>query len=220
MTIASYIGCEMSKASHQIAVLTGDLVHSTALGPEGIEAAFGALDDIAHRLSDWHGAPVNLTRHRGDGWQMVLARPEMALRSALAIRAALRQIGPEYDSYIGIATGTIDHPVGPDLNTETSDVFITSGDRLEMAKVLEETRFSHADGSALSAATTLADQISQGWTPAQAQAILPFLIYDEPATYTSVASSLGKSRQAVTKATEAGALLPLILALDSIETAP
>ena len=119
--------------SQRIAVLTGDLVHSTELGPEKIERAFKALEDCAQVQEAWHGAPLHFTRHRGDGWQVVLARPEMALRSALAFRAALRAEGEEFDSYVGISDGNASQPIGPNLNSEISEVFHEAGSALEEA---------------------------------------------------------------------------------------
>ena len=66
---------------HQdIAVLTGDLVASTTLGEARIARAFQALADSAALQAAWHGAPLRFTRHRGDGWQVALARPARSVR--------------------------------------------------------------------------------------------------------------------------------------------
>lgn len=207
------------RTSNHISVLTGDLVDSTDLGSRGIADAFASLGNIAPVLEDWHGAPVHMTRHRGDGWQCVLARPELALRSALAIRAALRKLGSNFDSYIGIASGHAQAEVGPDLNAEISPVFNASGNALDMAKSTDGIRFLHRDGGAVGAAFILADHLSQGWTPSQAAAILPFLTPLEAPSYTQVAERLGKSRQAVTKSAQAAGIQPLSAALASIEGA-
>ena len=80
----------MTKDTQHIAVLTGDLVHSTELGPKGIEAAFGALQRCAEDQENWYGKPLHFTRHRGDGWQVALAKPEYALRSALTVPSPVR----------------------------------------------------------------------------------------------------------------------------------
>ena len=207
----------MAKNTRQIAVLTGDLVHSTELGPEKIERAFTALENCAKVQEDWHGAPLHFTRHRGDGWQVVLARPEMALRSALAFRAALRAEGTEFDSYTGIAEGEVAGEVGPDLNDETGDAFRASGDTLEDMKTGGYHRLFHDSQGPLNAAIALADSISSNWTPTQAAAILPFLAPGPSLKMTTVAKSLGKSRQAVAKSLEAANILPLSFAVNSIE---
>ena len=72
-----------------------------------IARAFAALGACGDLMEPLNGAPLHLTRHRGDGWQAVLVRPELALRAALAFKAALRAEGAEFDSYIGIAEGMI-----------------------------------------------------------------------------------------------------------------
>ena len=202
-----------------IAVLTGDLVNSTDLGREKIKRAFRALEDCAAVQEDWHGAPLHFTRHRGDGWQVVLARPEMALRSALAFRAALRTEGVEFDSYMGIAEGQVEGEVGPDLNNETAPAFRNSGELLEDAKTHQTSRILHGSAAALGAAGVLADHISRDWTPTQAQTVMPFLSPDPWPSYTEVAKALGKSRQAVAKSLEAGGMEPLNLALTCLEGA-
>lgn len=212
----------MTDRTH-IAVLTGDLVESTALGPDKIARAFEALEDCARTQEAWHRAPLHFTRHRGDGWQVVLARPEMALRSALAFRAALRAIGKEYDSYMGIAVGDPNGDVRPNLNDETSKVFADSGRWLEWAKnkvSSGETRLGYGSGT-LIATAVLADEISRNWTPAQAAAVLLALPPTEPAkTATEIADVLGKSRQAVSKSLAAAKFDPLLMALRFIEANP
>ncbi|MYM55751.1 MarR family transcriptional regulator [Rhodobacteraceae bacterium GS-10] len=210
----------MTSIVSHIAVLTGDLVGSTSLSPAQVAQAFDALADCAAMQADWHGALLHFTRQRGDGWQVALARPALALRSALAFRAALRSEGSEFDSYISIAEGEVAGKLGSDLNAETTDVFVASGDGLDMLKLLSKSeRMFYGDGGPLNAATVLADHISQGWTPAQAAAILPFLAPDAEPSYTEVAKALGKSRQAVTKALDAAGYPALQRALHSIEEA-
>ena len=212
----------MSQETRRIAVLTGDLVKSTDLGPDRIDQAFAALRQSAEVQRAWHGETLNFTRHRGDGWQVALARPELALRSALAFRAALRAEGDIFDSYIGIAAGEITAPLGPDLNTESAPVFMSSGRVLEIAKSSGKCRilFGYGDTPGVEAAAYLASHISDGWTPTQAASILPFLAPGAHPSVTDVAKSMGKSRQAVAKSIDSAALLPLDMALTRIEGTP
>ena len=206
------------KADAHIAVLTGDLVASTALGTDKIAQAFEALEACAATQAGWFGAPLHFTRHRGDGWQVVLARPECALRSALAFRAALKARDGALDSYIGAAEGEGPDKIGADLNYETNEVFIKSGAALSWAKTNEDwVRMEYNPKGPLSAAFMLADRISRDWTQPQAAAILPFLAPVHVPTATDVAAQLGKSRQAVSKALDAARYDALLLALQSIE---
>lgn len=204
--------------SRHIAVLTGDLVNSAALGDAKIAHAFRALEACADAQAGWMGAPLHFTRHRGDGWQVALVRPEMALRSALAFRAALRAEGEEFDSYISIATGPAPERLGADLNTHTEEVFTRSGLGLDdLKKTRLPLRMAHDNLGSIDAATILADRLSRGWTAAQAAAMLPTLAPDWDGTHASIARQLGKSRQAVTKALAATGAEVIALALDSLE---
>lgn len=171
-------------------------------------------------LADWQGHPLHFSRHRGDGWQVVLMRPDMALRCALAFRASLRALGAEFDTYVGIAEGPNNGPIGPDLNDETGPVFVSSGSTLAIPQHSGRMRMVHATNGPLDAVTHLADHLSIGWTPPQAAAILPFLDPRRQPSYTEVAKTLGKSRQAVKKAVDAAHLPALIYALNSLEETP
>lgn len=209
----------MSDKTRKIAVLTGDLVNSTGLGPEKVERAFVALEDCAEMQAEWMGGQsLHFTRHRGDGWQVALAEPKYALRSALCFRAALRAEGEEFDSYIGIAEGDIKGVIGPDLNETHGDVFSNSGHTLDMLALLSITeRMAYAKVPTLHAVTLLVDNISQKWTPPQASALMPFLTSLEEPSYTDVAKALGKSRQSVTKSLESAGLPVLRMTLESLE---
>lgn len=205
-------------ASRHIAVLTGDLVNSANLGAAKIARAFRALEACAEAQAGWMGAPLRFTRHRGDGWQVALAHPELALRSALAFRAALRAEGEEYDSYISIAEGAAPERLASDLNTHTEDVFTQSGLGLDdLKKTRRPLRMAHESLGPIDAATILADHLSQNWTQAQAAAILPTLSPQFDGTQSEIARRLGKSRQAVTKALRAGGQEIMELALETLE---
>ncbi|NBD29606.1 MAG: MarR family transcriptional regulator [Alphaproteobacteria bacterium] len=184
-----------------IAVLTGDLVSSTELGRDAISRAFAALEDMAAQMKVVQSGPLHLTRHRGDGWQAVLTRPPLFLRTALAFRAALKAADDRFDTYIGIAEGPGPPDLAADLNTETARVFIESGDRLDALKLSAHSRlhWAHHARGARDAALTLADHVSQGWTQAQAAAVVEMIRTDKETSFTQVANRLGKSRQAVTK---------------------
>ena len=208
----------MTAGHRHIAVLTGDLVASTTLGEARIARAFAVLADCATQQEAWHGAPLRFTRHRGDGWQVALAKPALALRSALAFRAALRAEGEEFDSYIAIAVGDAPKGMRPNLNNRSEQVFIQSGRGLDDLKSTKmPVRIIHESHGAIDAATILADHLSQSWTPAQSETILFTFDPQFDGTYTSIAERLGKSRQAVTKSLIAAGYEFLDLALATLE---
>ncbi|WP_421703885.1 MarR family transcriptional regulator [Aliiroseovarius sp.] len=209
----------MSKTETHIAVLTGDIIGSTQMAPADLERAFDALSASAETQAAWHGEDLHFTRQRGDGWQVRLAKPELTLRSALAFRAALRCEGKEFSTFIAVAEGLAEPAkLQHDLNDATDSVFVESGRLLDWLKPFSKpVEFAHQELGATSAAFTLADHISQSWTPAQAAAILPLLKPDGRKTYTEIADDLGKSRQAVTKALDGAGFHAIWIALENIE---
>ena len=196
------------------AVLTGDLVRSTDLAQKRLDVAMQSLADSAEAASDWHGSSLMFSRNRGDGWQVCLARPSLALRTALYMRAALRTGGKDLSTRISIAIGVGDPGPTGDLNSASGPVFVESGRALDAIQT--PMMMSFAGGGALAAAVRLADHVSQGWTTAQARAIYPMLAPVSVARR-EVAEALGISRQAVDQALEAAAYPALSDALDLIE---
>lgn len=207
----------MYQNTRKIAVITGDLVNSTELGHIKVEQAFATLGACAKMQADWYGAPLYFARHRGDGWQVVITRPKMALRSALAFRATLRTKGSEFDSYMGIAEGDVVGDIGPDLNVETADVFADSGQNLNSVREKLSWQRIKCNADAIQAVSILADYITQGWTPTQAETVLQFMDPNKKHNKTKVSKTLGKSRQAVTKALSAASFDAIHLVLKLIE---
>lgn len=217
----------MSDKTRKIAVLTGDLVNSTGLGPEKVERAFVALEDCAEMQAEWMGGQdLHFTRHRGDGWQVALAEPKYALRSALCFRAALRALGEEFDSYIGIAEGDVEGDLDADLNEETSTVFAQSGTALknsyaalEAAQNFEEldTKLVFNGPHRMGVPYVLTDAILSDWTPTQSKVVSLMLHPVQNYTYTELADKLRKSRQAVTKSLNSAHFKAIFLALQLFE---
>ncbi|GAA3873743.1 hypothetical protein GCM10022404_24470 [Celeribacter arenosi] len=148
------------------------------------------------------GAPLHFTRHRGDGWQVALAEPKYALRSGLAFRAALKALGPEFDSYIGIAQGTVTGDIATDLNDATEEVFQASGRSLEAAKSSKH-RLKYNKGGAHEGMAILLGRVSGEWTANQAATILYALPPNSSVNSSQIARELDKSRQSVSKTLEA-----------------
>lgn len=209
----------MSEKTRKIAVLTGDIVGSTALGPEKLERAFDALKGCAEMQAEWMGESLHFTRHRGDGWQVALAEPKYALRSALAFRAALKSLGEDFDSYIGIATGDHMNAIQFDLNTEISDVFANSG------RVLEDVKdegsplrmMNYLICSTENQSTLFADKIVQDWTPIQSQAMF-IALTPTSISFSEIADRLGKSRQTTTKTLKSAGISHILTGLGLVES--
>lgn len=179
------------------AVLTGDVIGSQALERAALDGLFDRLAAVADQISNWQNADTRLTRFRGDGWQLMLTEPGLALRSAALIRAALRRADRRHDSRIAIGIGPIETlPTGP-LGEAAGAAFVTSGRLLD---TLPKGRaFDLAGGpGAARAAVLLADIASASWTAAQSAAAHLALV-PEPPTQRSMAKSLGISEQAISK---------------------
>ena len=201
-----------------ITVFTGDLIASTDL-PEGkIALAMDALRGAADEIGHWQvGTPgARFTRHRGDGWQMVLHEPRLALRAALYLRANLRVLGKRFATRIALATGSEALTDGADLSQDTGQTFVRSGRALDAMP--KGVGLVWAAAGPTGALFRLADHVSAGWTPSQAKATA-LLLHPGKMTHTEAALALNISRQAVDQAL-AGAGYPALRdALDMIEAA-
>ncbi|UWR20973.1 hypothetical protein [Sulfitobacter sp. S190] len=195
------------------AVFTGDIVKSTAMSPDALDAVFAALARAAAQIGKWQGTTVPFARFRGDGWQMAVD-PKYALRGALLVRALVRATGKNHDTRIGIGIGAGTVTEG-DVTAADGPAFVASGHALD-------TMNRHAHLSApganapLRAAAPLADRIAQGWTPKQAE-VAAALLAPSPPTQTALAEQLGRSRQMVQKQAEGAALSDLIEACEVVE---
>jgi hypothetical protein len=201
-------------ARASLAVLTGDLIASQRLEPGRLDAALAALANAAADISRWAGcAGARFGRFRGDGWQLALPRPALALRAALSLRAALRAEGKALATRIAIATGP-GSPPGPDINAETGPVYVASGRALDALR--PPATMILAERGALGAAMRLADHVSAGWTQAQARAIR-LALPPGSRTQAAIAAELGISRQAARQALVGAGLPALADALALIE---
>lgn len=176
------------------AVLTGDLIASTSAPRDRIAAAMAALAAVGQEpwLPD-----LRFTRFRGDGWQMLLPRPGLALRLALRLSAGLaaRQVG--LATRISIGFGGVDHAGGADLSDAAGGAFTRSGRGLD--HMARGRRWAVAGGSGLPGWTCgyvdLAEWQAERWTAGQAEVVADWLD-PEPRRQEDRADRLGLTRQA------------------------
>ncbi|MDE6222769.1 MAG: SatD family protein [Muribaculaceae bacterium] len=184
------------------AIITGDIIDSTALVAEQRELMLAALRELPAVLSAVD-SNVSLEIFRGDSFQLHISDTPMALRAGVAIRAWLRsQIlnsnGMVLDARLAIGIGKIDFESGS-LATSDGEAFRLSGRLLdEMTKSRLEIRTMWEPvNEQLKVATAFADDIISSWTASQSKIILRSLLTG--ASHRDVAGSLGVSRQMVTK---------------------
>lgn len=170
------------------AVLTGDLIGSRKAGHEATDRAIEAIADVAKQME----APF--TRYRGDGWQVLLTQPELALRFALIVTARLRSLKAPLTRF-SIGIDQVAEERAPSLASEKGQAFVISGEMLdEIPKRAELVIASMTRKlTEMSWATArLADQVARKWTPQQAEAMALALLPSEPSG-SSIAKSLGIS---------------------------
>ncbi len=197
------------------AVLTGDIVASSALTASALNATLNTLRAAATEIGNWPPSPATaFARRGGDGWQVTLDRPALALRAALYLQARLLRADDTASTRIAIATGDGTIPPNGDLNAAHGPAFTASGRALD--DIPTHATMIHAAGGALAAATYLADHIAAGWTQAQARALCEMLP-PGAGPRAAAAERLGISRQAVDQALRAAGYPALDAALGALE---
>lgn len=181
------------------AVLTGDLVGSTAAGMEAVEKAMACLAQAAGMIAYGEGKETRFTRFRGDGWQIYLDFPGLALRSCLFLRASLKASGSPMDTRISVGIGSVASVGTKDLSDAHGDAFLISGHGLdEMPRSRRLAIFQdHGTAPFFDAVFDLADFQTEKWSQAQAEAVAIALCADANGTVEDMASTLGISRQAM-----------------------
>lgn len=182
-----------------VTIFTGDLVGSTKVGPQAVDAAMTVLQASAQTLSDWAGADTRFTRFRGDGWQIYLESPGLALRGALMLVARLRSADLGLSTRIAAGTGAVDRIGTSDLSDASGDAFVISGHALDAMprnrRLVIEGRDHVPDWQA--AIFQLVDWQADRWSPAQAQAVVSALNPALTQTWAETAQHLGITRQAL-----------------------
>ncbi|WP_374398209.1 hypothetical protein [Tabrizicola sp.] len=194
----------------QGAVLLGDLVRSRRFPAAETAAALDSLRNMAAELQPITG-PAHFTRFRGDGWQLVTSRPEMALRLAIALIARLATTtGPGTRLVIGL--GEIDDLAEGELGAASGSAFLRSGQALD--DLSSRRRLGQLGAPApvapwLDGALHLIEFVSERWSPPQAEAVALALVPGWQ-TQADLADRLGITRQAI-HARLAGAGFPALM---------
>lgn len=186
------------------AVLTGDLVKSTKVDRQTVEAAFEALQGASRQIRSWPGeadAP-QLERFRGDGWQMLVKRPERALRAALLCSAFVSSVGKDSATKVAVGIGPLAGLSQSGLGASDGPAFRASGRLLET--MTKRDRIA-ADASEsfpgevarwIEASFDLSAVIAGRWTVKQAQVMARMLSLPAP-TQAQVGEDLGVTQQTI-----------------------
>lgn len=182
-----------------VAILTGDLIRSTAASPAAVEATMTIIRDCAKQL----GPRTDFTRFRGDGWQVRLLQPGDCLRACLLILARLRADTVALGCRIAVGIGEEYPTDARDLSTAMGPAFTASGralDRMKPDRILALGDLPDPDPFR-QLAFTVAGELASRWSHSQAEAMALKLDPDRPAderrSNETIARRLGITRQAV-----------------------
>ena len=195
-------------------VLTGDFIKSTTVPPTQIERSFDIVALCAQSLRAFTTQTIALSPRGGDGWQLALGEPRLALRATALITARLKADPEMLQTRIAIGAGLGNLPSSLDTNAAQGPAFIASGRLLETLP--KKRRISHAGTGAPTALYALLDHLMLGWTSAQAAAVAE-LLGPNPGPRAAAADRLGKSRQAVDQALRGAGFAALSDAIDACE---
>jgi hypothetical protein len=195
----------MTRLSYQ-AVLTGDIIGSSQLQPSQLKSVRSSLVNSVNAVKRWKkglvkGGPEFF---RGDGWQLLLTNPAMALRVGIFLRASLLA-GGMVDSRIAIGLGERERLLSRKVSLSTGQAFILSGRALdEMTQYSSMTIAVPKSAGPLSdwlpVVAHLCDSLIKQWTTRQAELIRVAVNPKEP-DFEEVARLLKPaiSKQAVAK---------------------
>jgi hypothetical protein len=196
------------------AVITGDLVDSTAISKNYHDE----LLSIANDIKEFHSSDFLFEIYRGDSFQAYIKDPSKALLFSILIRAGLRRqsrgtsIEEAWDARVSIGIGHVykksrkvtNHLLG----TLDGEAFIRSGRSLDEMKK-EEVRLKITTGDEqldkeFEAACPLADNIINHWTTSQAEAVYLHLLKND--TQKEIGKELETTQRAISKRLDASNL--------------
>ena len=178
------------------AVLTGDLIKSRASDDATIDAAIEVLRAAAADFGQAWGQDLRFTRHRGDGWQVVVSDAGLVLDALLFFVARLRARLPAIETRISAGIGAVASIGTADLADASGPAFFISGDLIEtMSRKRKLAIAGSGIGAAQVAIVDLAEHIMAGWTPAQAEAVA-LSLQMRSSHHETIAAAVGITRQA------------------------
>lgn len=180
-----------------VAVLTGDLIGSTAAGSEATDRTMKILSSTQGHISKLAGESTRFTRYRGDGWQSFLYSPQFALEASLLITAVLRGTAGCLMTRISVGLGTLDRLGATSLETASGQAFVESGMGLD--KMPRSKHFAINGAPYVRdwhrAIFDLVEWQSGRWSREQAEAVALTLMHNWPQE--DLAKLIGVSRQAL-----------------------
>lgn len=210
-----------------LAVLTGDLIKSSALSSDELNQVRELVLTSVQELDSW--APDNSAViageaefFRGDSWQAALLQPRLSFRAAIWLRARLIHQGL-CDSRIAVGLGTTDFIDTKRISLSSGESFHLSGHALdELSKQIDLTvAISPEKEPVLSNWLPVVSQLCDGhlsrWTQRQAE-VMALLLHPSSPTHQEIANQLSVTRQTVTATIESAQGNAIEAAVESFES--
>lgn len=163
------------------AVLTGDLVNSSALTSNQSQQAMELLRTSATTFEKHFPGTINglMDTYRHDSWQLLLKKPEQAFRVALFLRSALKMESDartKYDTRISIGIDTVEYIAEERISDSRGSAFTLSGKGVDtMKKSALALSIAIASDETwnemIHAVIPLLDCIVTDWTPTESRAV-------------------------------------------------
>jgi hypothetical protein len=189
------------------AVLTGDIIGSSRLPRRQLEAVRSSLIRAVDEVKRWKRGLVRGRPEffRGDGWQVLLTDPSMALRVSIFLRASLLAKGIA-DTRVATGLGAGSETPFKRVALSTGQAFVLSGHALDQMTqysrmTIEVPKSAGPVSDWMPVIGHLCDALIGQWTRRQAQIVCVAIHPKEP-DYQDVARLLRPtvSKQAVAKA--------------------
>lgn len=183
------------------AVITGDIISSTLIPFEERKKLLEIFDKIVNDLQSL--CELKCEIFRGDSFQILVEKAELALEVAVLIRAGLKMNTPEnskiiWDARVAIGVGEIEF-IDDKVITSDGEAFKYSGrafDELIKTNLTIKTRWDNINEE-LKLSTLFADDIISNWTEIQAFVVYKSLLLNK--SQKEIADEQNKSAQNISK---------------------
>lgn len=182
-------------------IITGDIIHSTAIPTGFRNQLLSAIESIIDELQVL--TPCKYEIFRGDSFQIMVERPEMTMYIAVLVRAGLKSRTPKeckrlWDARLAAGIGDVAYEADK-LVVSDGEAFHLSGrefDELGKRNLSVKTRWEEVNDE-LFVSTAFANDIIDNWTSNQAQAV--FLSISQCLSQKEISIKLGKTPQNISK---------------------
>lgn len=193
----------MKHTDNPIAVISGDIIHSTKLSSEEFEQLLTRLKAIQSFITDTHSANLH-SIERGDEFQTLVRDVEQVLRYALLYRVGIKALGKQFDCRLSFAIAS-NADLRDSVAESMGDAFILSGRGLKNLKT-ERLVFS-SDRPELTEQFDLLlkylDKQLTELTARQCEVLLPMLKYSDELSISELADKLNIATATASKSLKA-----------------